>query len=236
MKKPLIGISPILDNENDPYQMLPNYMRSIEHAGGAVFMLPITEDEDEIVSLVSVLDGILLTGGVDVSPTLYGEEIMPYCEKLVDLRDRSETALMKEAVKQNKPVMGICRGMQFLNVFFGGTLYQDIPTLCPSDIRHRVLDPKERAAHTVTAIEGTPLFDMVENKTFNVNSRHHQGVKKLAPCFKAMATSEEGLVEAIYMPENPNIFAVQWHPEYFYMDDPVSQALFRALVNASKNK
>lgn len=138
MKKPIIGVTPLFDRERDSYWMLPGYLEGLEQAGAIPIVLPLPEDLDDLPQLVSLCDGLLFTGGQDVSPALYGETPKPTCGEICPARDRMEQALLHLALERDLPVLGICRGIQFLNAVLGGTLYQDLPTEHPSQTQHHM--------------------------------------------------------------------------------------------------
>ena len=161
MKKPIIGVTPLFDRERDSYWMLPGYLEGLEQAGAIPIVLPLPEDLDDLPQLVSLCDGLLFTGGQDVSPALYGETPKPTCGEICPARDRMEQALLHLALERDLPVLGICRGIQFLNAVLGGTLYQDLPTEHPSQTQHHMPPPYDRAAHTVTIQPGTPLAELL---------------------------------------------------------------------------
>ncbi len=212
--KPVVGIMPLWDEEKNSIWMLPGYMDGIAQAGAVPIIFPFSNDKDEISRLVHICGGILFTGGQDVSPRLYGEEpldgLVACCEK----RDAMETTVLKISMELDKPVLGICRGIQFINAALGGTLYQDLPAQHPSDIRHHQHAPYDVPAHDVELIRDSPLYECLKTSTLPVNSYHHQAVKKNAPGLEAMAFSPDGLVEAMYMPSQKFLWAVQWHPEF----------------------
>lgn len=230
MKKPTIGVVPLIDSEKESYWMLPGYMEGITEAGGIPVMLPLTEDEDIIHSLVSMCDGFLLTGGQDVSPELYGEEKLESCGETCMFRDKMEMLLFKKAVEEDKAVFGICRGIQFMNAALGGTLYQDLPSQKTSDVNHHQSPPYDRSVHQVTILENTPLYSLLRKNVLEVNSYHHQAVKELAESLRVMAYSADGLVEAVYMPGKKFIQAVQWHPEFSYKVSGDSRKIFQEFV------
>ena len=233
MKKPVIGLTPLYDEAKDSYWMLPGYMKGIQEAGGIPVMLPLTGDEDIIRQLIRQCDGFLFTGGHDVFPGLYGEEKSPGCAACCPERDEMEVSLMKAALEQNKAVFGICRGMQFLNVYLGGSLYQDIPTEHPSELTHSQKPPYHEPVHEVEIMEASPLYSLLGKNRTQVNSCHHQAVKKLAPGLSVMARATDGLVEAVCMPEKKFVWAVQWHPEFFKPEHEDSRKLFGAFVKAA---
>ena len=148
--KPLVGLIPLYDEKKESYWMLPGYMKMLQEQGAIPVMLPLTSEESILAPLVSMCAGFLLTGGQDVSPELYGEQRLDTCGALCKERDEMEKYILQQAILQDKPVLGICRGIQFLNVYLGGTLYQDLPTEYSSHIQHHMEPPYDLEAHTVT--------------------------------------------------------------------------------------
>ena len=233
--KPIIGLVPLIDEKKESFWMLPGYMDGITEAGGIPVMLPLTHDEGEIEELLDHMHGILLTGGHDVSPALYNEEPLKECAQTIEERDRMEMILLKKTLERDMPVLGICRGIQFLNVFTGGTLYQDLPTQRPTKTEHHQSPPYDISVHEVTIKDDSKLFKLLGKSSIRVNSYHHQAVKDLAPSLETMALSEDGLVEALYMPHHRFLWAVQWHPEFSYMTDEASLQILEALIKAAED-
>lgn len=228
--KPIIGIVPLVDKQKDSYWMLPGYMNGIKKAGGIPVMLPLTEDTEDINSLMQKLDGVIFSGGQDIDPKLY-QELNLSCSELCEKRDSMEVKLFKKVIEENKPAYGICRGLQLFNACLGGSLYQDIPTQLPSDVKHVQKPPYDKAIHSVEIYKDTLLYDIVEEERLEVNSYHHQGIKDVAPSLEVMAVAPDGLVEAVYMPTKRFIMATQWHPEFSYKKDENSLKIFKAFVN-----
>ena len=234
MHRPVIGVTPLFDRARDSYWMLPGYFLALEQAGAAPVMLPLTDDGAALSRLVGTLDGFLIAGGQDVSPALYGEEQRPVCKETCPERDAMESVLLRLLWEADKPVFGICRGLQILNAHLGGTLYQDLNAEHPSDVGHRMAAPYDRAAHTVKLIGDAPLHALLGKDAIGVNSCHHQAIKALAPHLLPMAIAPDGLIEGVFAPEKRFVWAVQWHPEFFYKKDENSRKLFAAFVNAAK--
>lgn len=230
MKKPLIGVTPLLDTELDSLWMLPGYFRLVEQAGGVPVMLPLTWDGDALARLADGLDGLLVTGGPDVDPARYGETDSGLCHPC-PRRDEVEAALLQLFWQENKPILGICRGCQILNVTMGGTLWQDLPTQHPSDVCHRMERPYDRPAHGVT-VSG-PLAAVLGTAEIGVNSCHHQAVRQTAPGLTAMAVARDGVVEAVYAPEKRFVWGIQWHPEMMPETDGPSCRIAAAFVQAA---
>ncbi len=231
--KPIIGVMPLWDDEKDSIWMLPGYLDGIRQAGGVPVILPLTADERELEQLCGLCGGFLFTGGHDVSPELYGEDPMAGLVSCCGARDAMEAAVLRRAVGSDKPVLGICRGLQFINAALGGTLYQDLPLQHPSDTEHHQRPPYDLPAHEVEVIAGTPLHDCLKTDRLRVNSYHHQAVKKISGRLKAMAVSPDGLAEALYMPGRRFLWAVQWHPEFSWRTDGNSRKIFAAFVSSA---
>lgn len=230
MKKPIIGVMPLFDDEKESLWMLPGYMDGIRQFGGIPIMFPLSDDETELIELIGLCDGILFTGGQDIAPSLYNEEKSINCGISCELRDSMESIVLKQAMYRNKPILGICRGIQIINVLLGGTLYQDLPSEINSRIEHHMTRPYDKIQHTVSIKEGTPLFELLGKSSIGVNSYHHQAIKQLADNLVCMAESEDGLVEAIVAPDYKFLWAVQWHPEFSYKSDINSQLIFQKFL------
>ncbi len=231
MRKPIIGVTPLWDEEKQSVWMLPEYLDAIRAAGGIPIVLPLYADLAEINGLAGILDGFLFTGGPDVSPELYGDTDRTGLTKPCPERDALEAIVLNEALAADKPVLGICRGIQFINAALGGTLWQDLPSEHPSGIVHRQGKPYEAPTHTVT-VSG-PLKELLGKDELQVNSRHHQAVRNLAPGLLPVAVSPDGLVEGVVMPKKRFVWAVQWHPEYLFRKDGSSLKLFRKFIEES---
>ena len=223
MKRPVIGIVPLVDIQRESYWMLPGYMDGVAEAGGLSLMLPLTDEEEQIDQLTALCDGFLFTGGQDVDPSLYGEEKDTACGECCRSRDAMEAKLLHAALRHDK----------FINAALGGTLYQDLPSQHPSEIEHHQCPPYDVPIHTVTPIPSTPLAALLGDGAIAVNSYHHQAVKELAPAWSAMAVASDGIIEAAYMLDKRFVWAVQWHPEFSFRVDENSRKLFYAFVRAA---
>lgn len=230
--KPIIGVMPLWDDDKDSIWMLPGYMDGIRQAGGLPVIFPITDDEEDLKQLIHKCNGLLFTGGHDVSPERYLEQplegLLSCCEK----RDSMEGVVLRGAIKENIPVLGICRGIQFINAALGGTLYQDLPLQHPSEIEHHQCAPYDVPVHDANILPDSPLHHLLGSRRIPVNSYHHQAVKKLAPDLQVMAVSTDGIVEAVWMPSHRFLWAVQWHPEFSFQKDENSRKIFQAFVGA----
>lgn len=233
--RPVIGLIPLYDDDKDSYWMLPGYMKAIEKYGGLPIMLPLTDYKDELSDAYSICDGILFTGGHDVAPEVYGQEATDSCGSLCPLRDSMEGYLLGLCIRDNKPLFGICRGIQFINAYLGGTLYQDLPSQYDSGIEHHMEPPYDRAIHKVNVFEDTKLAGIIGSGIHEVNSYHHQAIKEISPNVMKMAVSEDGLVEAIEIKNHSFAIAVQWHPEFSYKVSEDSVKLVKAFVDACQS-
>ena len=234
-KFPKIGISSQWNTELGLCTMRPSYIAALEHAGAVPVIIPFTENRRTLDFYIENCDALLLSGGNDIQPQLYGEEVQPHCGEVQPARDRIETYLFERAMELDKALFGICRGFQMLNVACGGTLYQDLKIDYGTELQHRMTEPYNRSVHNVTAVSGTPLAELLGTAPFAVNSVHHQGAKLLGRNLKPMAVSEDGIVEAVYMPDRRFVWAVQWHPEWYFEDNADSAAVIQAFVNAAGN-
>lgn len=226
----VIGVIPLYDDEKESYWMLPGYMKMLEEENAIPMMLPLTSKKEELDYFLEICGGFLLTGGHDVSPLLYRADKKPWCGQCCELRDDMERYILSKAVKQNKSVLGVCRGVQLMNACFGGTLYQDLKTEYTSSIDHHMIPPYNRVAHQVAVQKSSPLYDILNRDQIGVNSYHHQAIKTLSPDFQTAAVSEDGLIESIYMPSKKFVVGVQWHPEFSYEVDENSRKLIKAFV------
>lgn len=232
MTKPLIGLVPQLDCPQQRLFNRLNYFEALEEAGALPVSLPLTTDPEELRSLAHRLDAFVFTGGIDVSPQCYGESPIPEMGEAHPRRDEMEARLLTLVMERGKSILGICRGIQTVNVILGGTLYQDLPAQRPSEIAHRQPKPFEAPSHPVTVLPDTPLAALVGPGELMVNSIHHQAIKALAPALRPMALSPDGLIEAVWLPGYPYLRAYQWHPEYLCGNNAPSRALFRDFVES----
>lgn len=230
--KRVIGLIPLVDEDRDSLWMLPGYMDGVKAAGGLPVMLPLETNEADLERLCGLCDGFLLTGGHDVSPEFYGQERLSACGATSSERDAMENTVLRLAMAADKPVLGICRGIQFVNAALGGTLWQDLPTQHPSDVPHVQRPPYDRPVHDVTVLPDTPLAKLLGVETLPVNSYHHQAVRDLAEPLRPMAFSPDGLVEAVWHPEMRFLWAVQWHPEFAWNTSEAARDIFEAFVGA----
>lgn len=244
MKKPIIGITPDLAQNSEKYSyasfpwyaLRRNYADAIIKAGGIPLLLPYQYNIDE---LLAVIDGVVIPGGdEDIHPKFYEHE---YCRDVIianDARDEFEMLVFKKALGKNIPILGICRGMQLLNVAFKGTLIKHIPDYI-KDIKQEIIinhtqpDPTNIVSHSVNIVAGSYLSKIANNKDhLMVNSTHHQAVDKVGGKLIVAAKAEDGVIEAIESSNHRFLIGVQWHPEYLN-DNGIDLNLFKELVKAS---
>jgi len=237
MSRPVIGVIPLWDEERDSLWMLPGYMDGIEQAGGLPVVLPLSTDRSVLGQVCRLYDGFLFTGGQDIFPGLYGEEKSACCGSICGKRDDMESLLFSRAVIDlNKPAFGICRGIQLFNVLLGGTLNQDLPAQYKGNLPlcHQQEPPYGSPSHQAIIEPGSPLHALLGTDTIAVNSCHHQGIRELSRELVCMAVAEDGLIEAVHMPDRKFVWAVQWHPEYSLHDEN-SRRLFEAFIEACRS-
>ena len=227
--KPIIGITSITAFDEAYHSQRVTYSQAIWNAGGEAILLPTNPDKSNCAQIVSMLDGLLVPGGPDIDPSLYNEDILPECDVFCRYEDEYDMELIKEAVKQNKPILAICRGMQIVNVLYGGTLYQDIPSQYKTEIQHQRIVKGLEIYHTATLDKDSRLAQILGAwEDIRVNSSHHQSVKDLANGFKIVGKAPDGIVEAMEN-EDGSILCVQWHPERM-QDEEVYRKLFADFI------
>lgn len=231
-RKPRIGVvlseNPVI--LEGKYIINSPYIKAISRAGGIPLLLPAGASMDGVLDFAGLIDGLLVPGGQDVSPLLYGENPAPSVGYTLADTDRTEIALVREASKRGIPVFGICRGMQLINVAFGGTLIQDIPSEVPGAICHRQnMAVRSELTHEASIKENSLLSEILGAGSMAVNSFHHQAVKEAAPEFSVTAHSADGIAEGMESGDR-RIFAVQWHPEELIDRYPVFLRLFEYLI------
>jgi putative glutamine amidotransferase len=240
--KPIIGITPSAQTDMlahgtfRRYVLSSPYVRAVEAAGGIPLILP--PQGGNVESLTQVIDGLLLSGGADINPVRYGESsIHPETYGIDDERDRFELDLFDAMLQREKPVFGICRGIQVINVALGGTLIQDIASQHPgaAAVGHRQHERglEDSAIGHVVSVTESDVLPIFGNGQAGVNSFHHQAIRDLAPALFPAAYSPDGLVEAVAMAERPSVFAVQWHPELMYERHQEHLRGFMRLVDAA---
>jgi putative glutamine amidotransferase len=218
--------------------MNQRYYIAVALAGGAPILVPLLDDEPEALrAAYEACDGVLIPGGVDVDPKYFGEDPHPKLGRIDGARDRVEMQMTRWSVEDRKPLLGLCRGLQVINVTLGGSLYQDLEDQYPDAIKHDYFPnfgyDRDHLAHEVSLTKGSRLRHLMELERIPVNSMHHQGIKALAPALAPSAVAPDGLIEAVESTSDHFMVGVQWHPEVFEMTDPHTRHVFREFINAS---
>lgn len=230
------GIPPALP---ESWVMNQRYFVAATIVGGVPWMIPLLDDDEATLrEIYDRLDGVLIPGGVDLDPATFGEARHPKLGAVDPARDRVELLLVRWAVEDRKPVLGLCRGIQVMNVALGGTLYQDLGDQVPAGIKHDYFPTagfeRDHLAHEVSLARGSRFMAMMERPKFLVNSMHHQGIKTLAAELIPAAIAPDGLVEAVERDADHFYVGVQWHPEVFEMTDPHTRHLFHEFISAGR--
>jgi putative glutamine amidotransferase len=239
--RPLVALTtsfdPTAGSHSRPQVVLYGaYISALDSAGLAAVLVSPSHSPDAIAALVSHCHGLALSGGGDIDPELFGEAPLPGLDSVSRERDEAEFLALRLAMERGIPIFGICRGMQVMNVCFGGTLYQDIDRDrdTPS-VTHQQAEPWGARAHDVTIDEGSLLHRIVGEREVRINSFHHQAVRDVAPTLTATAIADDGLVEAVEMRDYPWGLGVQWHPERHEATAPhqdPDRLLFRSFAAA----
>jgi putative glutamine amidotransferase len=246
MKPPLILITPSttkrgVEFEDNSVSLSNQYSLAIAAAGGLPWIAPALPARSLVAESVARCDGVLLTGGDDVQPKLYTTKLSPKLRKTVSEpepdRDLYELMVVEEVFRQHKPIFGICRGQQLVNIAFGGTLIVDIPLQLPGAIEHRRTDRKNDIVHDAELTRGSLIASIARNLKLGMNSSHHQAIDKLAAPFVATARSSDGVIEAIELKKEaaralPYFLAVQFHPERLFARHEEHLRLFQTFVRA----
>lgn len=241
--KPIIGVTPDFNagdrkewgGREPTYFLRARYIRAIEELGGVPLVLPLHADRTTRRHILHNLDGLLITGsGPDLPPSLYGErQRFPF--KIVSERRASfELDIVRLAKQADLPLLGICGGMQTMNVACGGSLIQDIPAQISKPLQHRQQTPATNLSHTIRVAPGSLLRRIVRSASMRVNSSHHQSVNVVAPSLIASAQASDGIVEAIESPAHRFFLGIQWHPEFLFDRYPLHRRLFEAFLRAAR--
>lgn len=235
---PLIGVTTSTTADGaqgaiPPRAWLNNaYLRAVQQAGGVPILLPPHLERRALDALWARLDGILLTGGGDLDPTRFAEARHPTVAEVSDARDRLEIEVTERAVHERRPLLAICRGIQVLNVALGGSLYQDIASETGGAVSHSQTEPRDRPTHPVKVMsEGTRLGATLGAPEVEVNSLHHQAIKRLGRGLREVAWAPDGIIEGVEIPDASTlVLGVQWHPEELAAHDAAARNLFHALI------
>ncbi len=242
--KPIIGITPDynagdredMGGKEPTYFLRARYVQAIEDAGGLPIVFPLVTHSKQQKQLLSQVDGLLVTGsGSDLDPEIYGERQCVPFRQMSKQRSDLEIGLSRLVYKASVPTLGICGGMQSINVALGGTLIQDIAVQHSTDIDHLPSWSATKNAHAIQVTPRTLLHRIVGKPKIRVNSSHHQSVKKVPGRLITSAVAPDGVIEAIEAPSHPFLLGVQWHPEFLYKHYPIQKKLFQALIKAAKS-
>ena len=241
--KPIIGVTPDFNagdrkewgGREPTYFLRARYIRAVEELGGIPLVLPLHADRATRRQLLQQLDGLLLTGsGPDLPPSLYGERQRYPFSTVSERRMSFELDIVRLARRADLPLLGICGGMQAMNVACGGSLIQDIPAQISKPLQHRQQTPATNLSHTIRVAPGSLLRRIVRSASMRVNSSHHQSVNVVAPSLIASAQASDGIVEAIESPAHRFFLGIQWHPEFLFDRYPLHRRLFEAFLRAAR--
>ena len=227
----VIGVTPSRDEKGRIF-VNHDYLDAVQRAGALPLVLPQTEDIPALEETLARIDGLLLTGGADVGPEMYGEEKLPLCGETAPVRDHMEFFLCQKALEMDLPLLAVCRGHEVLNCVLGGTLYQDIAAQYGDQLKHPCYDTPRDQVHGVAVEKGSLLYRITGLESLRVNSRHHQGIKALGAGLKICGYAEDGLIESVELPGKKFVLGVQWHPESLSDYREEAQKLFNALAEA----
>jgi putative glutamine amidotransferase len=241
--KPVIGVTPDFNagdrkewgGREPTYFLRARYIRAIEELGGVPLVLPLHADRTTRRHILHNLDGLLITGsGPDLPPSLYGERQRFPFTIVSERRASFELDIVRLAKQADLPLLGICGGMQTMNVACGGSLIQDIPAQISKPLQHRQQTPATNLSHTIRVAPGSLLRRIVRSASMRVNSSHHQSVNVVAPSLIASAQASDGIVEAIESPAHRFFLGIQWHPEFLFDRYPLHRRLFEAFLRAAR--
>lgn len=232
--KPVIGITSAYDFEKGSSCIKDDYYDAIIHCGGVPILIPVTEEKSVWVEYLEICDGIVFSGGPDVDATYFGESNMPYANEISPVRDSMEIFLAQQAITMDKPILGICRGIQVINIAAGGSIFQDIYAENITNnliIKHSQQAPRWFQIHNINIQGDTCLHNIFGRDTLKVNSFHHQAVSEIALGFTVNAYADDGIIEAISNENKKLVLGVQWHPENLWRKDNTHLKLFERLVS-----
>lgn len=236
MSKPIIGITCLVNWQDERQQQNETYIQAVLKAGGIPVLLPAVNSTAVIMEQAELVDGLIVSGGPDMDPKYFGEQPVPELGGVSPLMDASESVLIRRILELNKPLLGICRGEQVLNVVAGGTLYQDLRRALPEVLKHVQDQPRWFPSHSARIVAGTKLAKIMQAEELPVNSFHHQAVARVAPGFVATAYAPDGVIEAIESQNHRFVIGVQWHPEGMWNQTNNYDALFAALIQAAQEQ
>ena len=212
------------------------YVQALVMAGAIPMIVPVVSDSEMVDEVLALVDGVVLQGGADICPHLYGQEKHPSVQLDNDITDNFEIALCRRCVDRRKPLLAICRGMQILNVALGGTLIQDIPSCVNTSTLHRQSAPREAPTHAIRVNPVSRIGRILGSQKLTVNSFHHQAIDRLGEGLRATARSEDGIIEGLETENEGFVIGVQFHPEETMHSVPLTAQLFKALVDAARSQ
>jgi putative glutamine amidotransferase len=226
-----------MDAGKDQFYLRKHYSEALFHAGATPVLLPLIAEKAYARELVKGVDGILISGSnSDVDPHRYGQEPHPKIGSIVSRRDETDLFLLDEVFRSGRPLLGICFGIQILNVYLGGTLWQDVESQVKEAVKHEQTATEDYRSHTIRIKPRSLLYELAQQKETRVNSFHHQAIQRVAPTLIPVATAPDGVVEAVEMQEKRQfVLGVQWHPEIGWQTDELSQRIFFSFVTAARN-
>ena len=231
--RPLIGITPGYDYEQNKLYVKRGYYEGVNQAGGLAIVLPVATNEDILLEAIDRCDGFLISGGPDVDARLYGEHNLPFNDTISPYRDCMEILIIKKAFELNKPIFGICRGIQIMNIALGGTLYQNIYSQAEGKclIKHSQSAPEWYPTHEICIEKGSRVWAAFMKEHADVNSFHHQAIKDVAPGFIVTSRTTDGIIESIEHTSQAFALGVQWHPELMWEENRLHLKLFEEFVS-----
>jgi putative glutamine amidotransferase len=237
---PVIGITASIDHRSpvfgETYTLVRKYAEGVLQAGGVPLIVPHNLNEDALRAMLDRLDGVVLSGGGDIDPVVFGEAAHPATSEIESDRDRVELTLARWLVERDVPFLAICRGIQVLNVALGGSLLQDIPSQVPAALPHsfdRKTTPRDYLAHPVKIDPQSQLAQIMQLASAQTNSWHHQSIKQAADGLRVTAVAPDGVIEAVEVPGRRYAIGVQWHPEWLFEKRVEQRRLFEELVKVS---
>ncbi|MEF3330244.1 gamma-glutamyl-gamma-aminobutyrate hydrolase family protein [Oceanobacillus oncorhynchi] len=236
--KPIIGLTASMEIDGMEYKMNLRNVRAIEKAGGIPVILPYYSDYQEIAALLDKLDGLYLPGGYDIDPSLFQEEPNPALGTIIPERDRLERKIIPYFLEKDKPVLGVCRGCQILNVVTGGSMYQDLDSQYPKQlIQHTQKAGFHHRSHAVKITPASLLEKLVQASEIKVNSYHHQANRSLGKDFMISAVAGDGVMEAFESKIHRFVLGVQWHPEgMIHLENDPSLSIYKGFIEACKER
>ncbi|MFC2949487.1 gamma-glutamyl-gamma-aminobutyrate hydrolase family protein [Virgibacillus sediminis] len=236
--KPVIGVTSSMEVDQSHYSVTQRNIKAIIRAGGLPVILPYFLDDEDVKEIADKIDGLYATGGYDIDPTIFGEEPHRELGTIIPERDQSEMAVIKKMLETGKPVLGVCRGAQILNIATGGDMYQDIYTQMDKELlQHSQKAPFSHASHFVNVLEGSLLHRLTGSVQLKVNSLHHQANRNVSGDFQISGTATDGVVEAVESKSHRFALGLQWHPEAMAeRGDQASLEIYEAFMEECAKK